>query len=131
LTAPLRVLVADDSAVYRRAAADVVTGTPGFLLAGAVSSGEEAVAMTLAGEIDIVLIDARMPGIGGIEAARLICAAQPETEVTVLTAEPESVSTALGELASRIRLLDKRSLGPSTIRACRAEPGLLSEPGSP
>jgi DNA-binding NarL/FixJ family response regulator len=130
LTPPLRVLVADDSAVYRRAAADVVAATPGFLLVGAVSSGEEAVAMTLAGEIDIVLIDARMPGIGGIEAARLICAAQPETEVTLLTAEPESVSAALGELVSRIRLLDKRSLGPSTIRSASPEPGLLSEPDS-
>jgi CheY-like chemotaxis protein len=130
LTPPLRVLVADDSAVYRRAAADVVSATPGFVLVGAVSSGEEAVAMTLAGQIDIVLIDARMPGIGGIEAARLICAAQPETEVTLLTAEPGSVSTALGELVSRIRLLDKRSLGPSTLSAGRPDPGLLSEPGS-
>ena len=130
MTAPLKVLVADDSAVYRRAAADVVAATPGYLLVGAVSSGEEAVAMTLSSRIDIVLIDARMPGIGGIEAARLICSAQPEIEVTVLTAEPESVSTALGELVSRVRLLDKRFLGPATIRACRAEPGLLSEPGS-
>jgi DNA-binding NarL/FixJ family response regulator len=79
----VRVLIADDQAPFRRAARAVVISAEGFELAGEATSGEAAVA--LAGELapDLVIMDIRMSGIGGIEAARRIARSRPQT-LTIL-----------------------------------------------
>ena len=79
----VRVLVADDQVPFRRAARAVLGATPGFEIVGEATSGEEAVALALSLEPDLVLMDIKMSGIGGIEATRRIAAAHPET-VTIL-----------------------------------------------
>ena len=78
-----RVLVADDQAPFRRAARSVLGATADFELVAEATSGEEAVALVEALRPDVVLMDIKMPGIGGIEAARSIAATCPET-VTIL-----------------------------------------------
>ena len=80
---PVRVLIVDDQAPFRRAARAVVDATSGFELVAEAASGEEAVDLTAALEPDLVLIDINMPGIGGIEALRRI-AARRNVVVTVL-----------------------------------------------
>ncbi len=74
MTAPsqVRVLVVDDSQVFRDAAAEVVAATPGFELVAEAESGEGAIAIAELLHPDLVLIDVRMPGLGGIESARRI-----------------------------------------------------------
>jgi len=79
----VRVLVADDQAPFRRAARTVLGAESGFQLVGEATSGEEAVALVDSLRPDLVLMDITMDGIGGIEAARSIVAAHPET-MTVL-----------------------------------------------
>jgi len=79
----VRVLVADDQAPFRRAARAVLDATADYELVGEATSGEEAVALADSLRPDLVLIDIRMAGIGGIEAARSINARYPET-VTIL-----------------------------------------------
>jgi len=83
----VRVLLVDDSEVFLDAAASVVAKTPGFELVGTATSGEEAV--TLAASLDpgLVLIDHRLPGLSGIEAARQIHEARPRTVVTIVSAD--------------------------------------------
>ena len=66
------VLVADDRPPFRRAVRTILSATPGFELLGEAGSGEDAVALTRALCPDVVLMDVRMPGIGGIEATRRI-----------------------------------------------------------
>ena len=68
----VRVLTVDDQVVFRRAARDVITATPGFEPVGDAESGEEALAEVERLRPELVLLDVRMPGIGGIEAARRI-----------------------------------------------------------
>ena len=82
---PVRVLVVDDQAPFRRAAATVVTLTPGFEMAGEAQSGEEAVEMIGADAPDLVLMDINMDGISGIEATRRIHDAHPEVVVVLLS----------------------------------------------
>jgi DNA-binding NarL/FixJ family response regulator len=79
----VRVLIADDHAPFRLAAASVVRSAACFELVGVADSGEHAI--ELAGRLrpDLALMDIGMPGIGGIEAARRIASAHPET-VTIL-----------------------------------------------
>jgi two-component system invasion response regulator UvrY len=79
----LRVLVADDRAPFRAAARSVLRTAAGFEVVGEARSGEEAIVLAGSLRPDLVLMDIRMAGIGGIEATRRIVTAQPET-VTVL-----------------------------------------------
>ena len=78
-----RVLVADDQAPFRRAARSVLGATADFELVAEATSGEDAVALVDTLRPDVVLMDIKMPGIGGIEAARSITATHPET-ITIL-----------------------------------------------
>ena len=79
------VVVVDDQAPFRRAARAVVGATPGFELIAEAVSGEEAVALARSLEPDVVLMDIKMPGIGGIEATRRITAASAGTVVVLVS----------------------------------------------
>jgi two-component system invasion response regulator UvrY len=83
----VRVLTVDDQVVFRRAAQDVIAATPGFEPVGDAESGEEALAEVERLRPELVLLDVRMPGIGGLEAARRIGAAHPDTVVVLISIE--------------------------------------------
>ena len=78
------MLVVDDNSAFL-ARGEVVTLTEGFELAGAASSGEEGVELAAATQPDLVLIDLRMPGITGRQAAARIQDARPETNIILMT----------------------------------------------
>jgi DNA-binding NarL/FixJ family response regulator len=88
--AGVRVLLVDDSEIFLGAAATVITRTPGFDLAGTATSGEAAVALAASLDPDLVLMDHRMSGLSGIEAARRIKEAQPRTVVAIVSADSGS-----------------------------------------
>jgi DNA-binding NarL/FixJ family response regulator len=80
------VLVVDDDSSFRAIAREVVNATPGFVCAGEASSGEQALEMIAAPHRpDLVLMDVRMPGIGGIAAGREIRRDFPQVEVVILS----------------------------------------------
>jgi DNA-binding NarL/FixJ family response regulator len=80
------VLVVDDDSSFRAIARGVVDSTPGFACAGEASSGEQALELVAAfPRPDLVLMDVRMPGIGGIEAGREIRRDFPQVEVIILS----------------------------------------------
>ena len=105
----MRVLVVDDQEPFRRAARVVVAAAPGFTLVGEASSGEEAVELAAALHPDLVLLDTRMPGIGGAEAARRIAA-----PLVVLTS---SHPAPAGIDGAPLRFLPKEDFGPSALRS--------------
>ncbi len=84
----IRVLVADDSGPYLAAVVEVIGASDGFVVDGAVRSGEEAVELAALRSPDLALIDLNMPGIGGREAAARIAVASPQTAVVLMTAVP-------------------------------------------
>jgi two-component system invasion response regulator UvrY len=83
------VVVVDDHAPFRRAATAVVGAMPGFELLGQARSGEQAVALVASLEPDLVVMDVRMPGIGGIEATRRIAATGARTLVLLVSTHRE------------------------------------------
>jgi Response regulator containing a CheY-like receiver domain and an HTH DNA-binding domain len=80
-----RVLVVDDHAVLRRGIQSMVRAWPGWEIAGETGSGEEAVRLSYSLKPDIILMDISMPGIGGLEATKIICKQQPQAKILLLT----------------------------------------------
>ena len=86
---PIRVLIADDHALFRRGLEMVLAEEDDIDLVGQASDGTEAV--TVAGESlpDVVLMDIRMPKSNGIEACRATKEVAPSAKIVILTISDE------------------------------------------
>ena len=82
---PVRVLVADDHPVVRAGLRALLSAEPGLAVVAEAGSGEETVLMARHHQPDVVLMDLRMPGAGGLAAIRQLSADQPGVRVVVLT----------------------------------------------
>jgi DNA-binding NarL/FixJ family response regulator len=110
---PVRVLVADDHTAFRDVLVRVVEAVPEFELVAVVSSGEQAIEQARIATPDLVLMDVRMSGIGGVEAARQIRSERPDVVVVLLTADSGWADrAAVYGVAS---VIDKRVLSPATL----------------
>ncbi len=96
-----RVLVVDDSPAFREALHELIDRTDGLVWAGETCSGEDAVKEALLQRPDVILMDVRMPGIGGIEAAARI-ASQPAPPVVILVTGSEPPAGAPDATAAEI-----------------------------
>jgi len=119
----VRVLVVDDSVPCRRAASDVVRTTDGFELTGAARSGSEAVLMTERLAPDLVLLDVRMNGMSGFEAAREILRLRPATVVVLVSAWGEETLGSGARGCGAVATLRKRDLRPTVLNELWAEHG--------
>jgi RNA polymerase sigma factor (sigma-70 family) len=81
----LRVLLVDDQQIVRQGLATILRYTPGLEVVGEAGDGEEAIALAQELQPDVVLMDIKMPRLGGIPATRQICAQLPGTHVIILT----------------------------------------------
>jgi two-component system, NarL family, invasion response regulator UvrY len=78
------VIAVDHRDLFRRAAREVVTATPGFAWLAEAASGEEAVEAAVQLRPGLVLVEADMPGMDGHETSRLLQRVLPATVVVVL-----------------------------------------------
>lgn len=85
LAEPIRVLLADDQPLFRKAIATLIAGQDDMLVAGEAENGLVAVEMAHALLPDLVVMDVEMPVMGGVEAARLIRDQLPAVKVVMLT----------------------------------------------
>jgi two-component system, NarL family, invasion response regulator UvrY len=114
--APVRVLIVDDQAPFRRAARAVLAATPEFETVAEAESGEQALA--LAGELGpaLVLMDINMPGIDGIEASRRIVASLPDTVVVLLSTYRADDLPADAASCGAADYVHKEDFGPAVLR---------------
>jgi two-component system, NarL family, invasion response regulator UvrY len=118
----VRVLVADDQSPFRRAARAVLSAMVEFELVGEATSGEEAVDAAARLTPDLVLMDVHMRGIGGIEAARRIHAAQPATKVVLVSSyRGDDIAPAMAE-SGAVGFLPKDSFGAAALRELWVSP---------
>lgn len=86
----IRVSVFDDNDALRDSLFYLITGTPGFALAGAYPNGNQLVANLQDTQTDVVLMDIDMPGVNGIEATAIIKSHFPDINVLMLTSYDDS-----------------------------------------
>jgi len=98
----IRVLVADDHPIVRSGIVALADSDDEITVVGEASTGREAVDLALALKPDIVLMDLRMPELGGDEATALIVAAKPTIRIIILTTyeSDENILTAIEAGAS-------------------------------
>src|SRR4051794_857446 len=81
----IRVLIVDDHPVVRDGLRGIFSGDPDFEVVGEAADGAEAIAQAGRQPVDVVLMDLRMPGMGGVEAITRLRAESPQVHVLVLT----------------------------------------------
>src|SRR5215472_5605560 len=108
--APVRVLVVDDSEVFRNVICSVVASTEGLEVVGDASSGREALSLVEVLDPDFVLLDLYMPKPDGLDTALDIRRRHPEVVVLLLTAGRKPRLTD-----QWLRVEDKRDLSPEWL----------------
>ena len=109
-------MTVDDQAVFRSVAREVIEATPGFESAGEASSGEEALRLVEAVNPQLVFVDARMPGMNGVETARRLSAAHPELVIVLISLEDRSDVASSGAESGAATFVRKQDFGPSLLR---------------
>ncbi|MGX1702290.1 response regulator [Microbacterium sp. NPDC055357] len=69
---PISVLIADDQSMVRAGFAAILDAQPDISVVGQAADGEETITLARRLRPDIVLMDVRMPGVGGLEATRVL-----------------------------------------------------------
>ena len=83
----IRVLIADDSAMVRRALRDIIHAQPDMYLVDEASTGRDTVRRATEHQPDIVLMDVHMPDMDGIQATWLVSSRVPNGAVIMVTSE--------------------------------------------
>jgi len=84
---PIRILVVDDFAPWRKFVSSMLVLKPEFEVVGDASDGGKAVEKAVELKPDLVLLDINMPVLNGIEAARQIRKLVPESKIIFLSQE--------------------------------------------
>ncbi len=87
--ASIRLLIVDNHTLFRQGLVSLLQSEPGYDVIGEASSGEEALHMVPDLGPDVVLMDVKMPGIGGVEATRRLMETNPEERILMLTVSEE------------------------------------------
>ncbi|MFQ4136695.1 response regulator [Nodosilinea sp. PGN35] len=84
-TTPIRVLIADDHAIFRQGLATIINRDPEMQVIAQAENGEQAIALFEEHQPDVTLMDLRMPEVAGVAAIGAICAAAKSARIIVLT----------------------------------------------
>jgi DNA-binding NarL/FixJ family response regulator len=119
----LRILLADDQSLFREALRTLLSLQPDFDIVAEAENGERALALAKVHRPDVVLMDLRMPVMGGVEATRRVLAAVPAARVVVLTTfeEDEEIFEALraGALGYLLKACSADKLNESVRAAAK------------
>ena len=109
------VLVCDDSPLAREALRRAVATVPGVERVTTAANGEEVLRRWGADRSDLILMDVRMPGLGGVETVRRLLSADPGARIIMLTVAEDLDGVALAVAAGARGYLHKDASRPSCV----------------
>jgi DNA-binding NarL/FixJ family response regulator len=116
----IRILLVDDHTLVREGLSGLLEAQPDMRVVGSFGDGDEAVRFAASEAPDVAVVDIAMPQESGIDIARRLREAAPETRILVLSmhTNPEYVHQAL--LAGALGYVAKESAGLVLVRAIHA-----------
>jgi len=114
-----KVLVVDDDPDFRWLVGATLRSEPAITVVGEAGDGRSAIALARRERPDVVILDLKMPELGGLEATRRIKDAAPGVKVLVVTSFAEDVHRRLASVVGADRFLDKRDLATTLLPAVR------------
>lgn len=132
----MKVLIVDDEAPARERLAQLIEDIGGHHVVGGARNGEEALAQANRHRPDIVLMDIRMPGIDGLEAAFQLARSEEPPAVIFVTANSEHAldafdAQAVDYLVKPVRRARLEEALDKACRLTRAQIDALSAVGNP
>jgi PAS domain S-box-containing protein len=128
-TPKIRVMLADDDAGLLAAIADTVRSAPDLEVVATAQNAHEVVERAQAARPDVIVMDVRMPGGGGVAATREVSQALPGTKVVALSAHEDGASALLMLEAGAVAYVVKGAPEPEILDAIRrAHRGQMSLP---
>ena len=125
MTAPVRVLLADDQALFREALAALLSVRTDIEVVGVAANGDEVLRRAEELRPDVVLMDLRMPVLDGVAATKRLRVAQPAVRVLVLTTfdDDEEVFAALraGAIGYLLKDVSADRLAEAVLASARGE----------
>jgi DNA-binding NarL/FixJ family response regulator len=116
-------MLVDDQSLFREALRTLLSLQPDFEIVAEAENGERAVALARVHHPDVILMDLRMPVMGGVEATQRVLAAAPAVKVVVLTTfeEDEEIFEAMraGALGYLLKACSAEKLNESVRAAAR------------
>lgn len=125
---PIRIAIADDQALFREGIRTVLSLVPDFHIVGEARDGREAIELARCLRPDVILMDLRMPGCGGVDATQVITREGLPSRVLVLTTfeNDEDVSSAIsaGALGYLLKDVPSEKLAEAIRLAARGQSAL-------
>jgi NarL family two-component system response regulator LiaR len=116
----VRLLVVDDHDLFRAGLASLLSAEDGIEVIGQASGGKMGVRLASELRPDVVLMDVRMPDIGGPEATRLILEREPDIKVLALTVSSDDADVSAALQAGAVGFLAKDTPIDSLVVAVNA-----------
>ena len=114
-----RVLLVDDHATVRRGLAALLNAAPDVRVVGEAADGETALTLVADLRPDVVLMDVRMPGMGGVEATRRIVRDRPGVRVVGMSMDGEAAARRM-LAAGAVVFVPKEADAGAFLKAIRA-----------
>lgn len=115
----IKILVVDDHDLMRTGLVRILNDVDDFFVIGEASSGEEAISLSRTLLPDVVLMDVKMPGIGGVEATKRILMHNSQIKIIAITSCEDDIYPSRLLQAGAFAYLTKRTEPAEVIKAIK------------
>ncbi len=115
----IRILIADDHTLVRDGLKQILSATPGLVVAAEATDGGQTLARIRAEDFDLVLLDMSMPGLSGIDLVRRLKLERPKLKILVLSMHGEQQYAVRAYKAGASGYLTKDSASAQLVAAIR------------